>query len=295
MSQGFGSTLRRVPLPDTTSDKRFTSGGDKSRSFLATTATWTDAAVTNAWETPGNWDINQVPNNNTFDVTIPIAAPCNFSSDFQIGALNLSVASARLNLVPGSRLVINSATGLNNNGTIVVNTTGANNTTTLRFDTSGSITGTGSVLLNGIGTSFNIADLNLQNFTVTHGPNHTIHGKGTIIGFAGATFINNGMILGDDSTGSMQLDLAYTANKNNSLIKATNGGVVSMGAGMIDQTGGGTILADGNGSFVRFIIGNNGTAIPILVGGTLNTANGGIIEPAPGGHQRDCQNRCNAP
>ena len=58
----------------------------------ATTATWTNTAGGNAWETAGNWDINQVPNNGTFDVTLAIAAPCNYSSSFQINTLSLSTS-----------------------------------------------------------------------------------------------------------------------------------------------------------------------------------------------------------
>src|SRR5207302_1450784 len=142
-------------------------------------------------------------------------------------------------------------TGLTNNGTILVDTTAANVTTTLRFDADGTLGGNGSVTLNGITSVFNVADFNIQNFTVTHGANHTIHGLGTIIGFSGGTFINNGIINGDDANGGfMQIDLANTPNQNNSTIKATNGGALGLFSGSIDQTGGGTFLADGANSIV---------------------------------------------
>ena len=250
-------------------------------SVQATTATWTNGATGNAWETAGNWDINQVPNNNTFDVTIPIAAPCNLSSGFQIGAVNLSVASAKLNLVPGSTMAISSATGLNNNGTIVVNTTGANNTTTLRFDTSCGITGTGSILLNGFGSSFNVADFNTNGQTVTIGAGQTIHGHGTVLSQSGI-LINNGTINGDDAGGgNIQLDLANNSavNQNNGTIKATNGGVLGFYSGVLNQTGGGSFLADGNGSIVQL----SGGGFVTIIGGTLNTTNNGIIQFTPGG------------
>jgi hypothetical protein len=243
-----------------------------AQSVQATTATWTNGATGNAWETAGNWDINQVPNNNTFDVAIPIAASCNLSSAFTIGTLNLSVTSAKLNLVPGSTIAISSATGLNNNGTIVVNTTGANTTTKLRFDISCGITGTGSILLNGFGSSFNVADFDTNGQTVTIGAGQTVHGRGTILSQSGV-LINNGTIIGDDPAGNnMQLDLANNAtiNKNNGILKATNGGVLGFYSGTMDQTGGGSFLADGTNSIVQL---SGGSAFVNIIGGTLNTAN----------------------
>jgi hypothetical protein len=159
--------------------------GFATPSMDATTASWTNGAGGNAWETPGNWDINMVPTNNTFDVVISIAAPCNLSNNYQIGSLNLSVNTANLNLVPGALLAFTS--DVTNNGTVLVNTTGVNNTALLRFDTNATLTGTGSVTLNGIG--FNVANINLGLQTVTHGASHTIHGKGTIIGYDGGTLI----------------------------------------------------------------------------------------------------------
>jgi hypothetical protein len=252
---------------------------------LATTATWTDTAGGNAWETAGNWDINQVPNNNTFDVAIAIAAACNFSSDYLIGGLNLSVSSAKLNLLPGSRLVIDSATGLNNNGTIVVNTTGANTSTNLRFDVDCSITGTGSIQLKVVGIVYGAANFDANGHTVTIGASQTLHGDGTVFSNSGL-LINNGTINGDDASGAMQLDFTYNdgvLHKNNGTIKATNGGLLGLYGGILDQTGGGTMRADGAGSIVQIGGTNNGGSIgATVIGGTLDTANGGIIQAIGG-------------
>ena len=167
-------------------------------SLRATTATWTDTAATNAWETAGNWDINQVPTNNTFDVTISIPAPCNVTNQYQIGALNLSSSTAILNLMPGALIAIDSATGISNNGTIVVNTTGANNTTKLRFDANCPITGTGSVQLNGLGSAFNVADFDIAIHIVTIGGGQALRGHGTVSSDNGQ-LINNGTINADDA------------------------------------------------------------------------------------------------
>src|SRR5262249_7589041 len=132
---------------------------------------------------------------------------------------------------------------LTNNDSVLVDTTGANTTTQIRFDASCALTGSGVVTLNGFGHTFNVADINLQTFTATHGANHTIHGFGTIIGFGGGILINNGLINGDNSSGNaMQVDLGNTANQNNSTMEATNGGALGLFSGSVDQTGGGKFL-----------------------------------------------------
>src|SRR5207302_10341386 len=85
---------------------------------------------------------------------------------------------------------------------------------------------------------------------------------------------------GDDANGGfMQIDLANTPNQNNSTIKATNGGALGLFSGSIDQTGGGTFLADGANSIV-YLGGSNAVTV---TGGILNTANGGLIEANGGG------------
>src|SRR5262245_25601885 len=182
-------------------------------------AIWTNGAGTNAWETAGNWDINMVPNNNTFDAMLPIASPCNLTGQFQINSLDLSLDTANLNLIPGALLAFSN--GATNNGTILVNTTGVNTTTGLRLDANGAISGSGNVLLNGVG--FNVATIDLQAFVFTNGTNHTIQGTGTVIGYNGGTLINNGAIVGDDPAGNIQLDLGNTPNENHGTLKAAGG------------------------------------------------------------------------
>jgi hypothetical protein len=79
-----------------------------------------------------------------------------------------------------------------------------NSVSDLRFDASGTLGGTGSVILNGVG--FNRANLNLNVATVTIGASQLIHGYGSIVGFGGATMINDGTINGDDTTGPRRSD-----------------------------------------------------------------------------------------
>jgi len=228
-----------------------------------------NASVDNTWENASNWTPALEPTNNLFDVTIGIPAACNLSSGFQIDALTLSNSSSKLNLVGGALLALTN--DVTNNGTIVVNTTDpVNSTSTLRFDASAMLTGSGTVRLNGIG--YNRANLNGNGNTMTIGANQTVRGRGTIF----SILVNDGTIVGDDSAGNnVQLDLNNGANQNNATIKATNGGVVGLYSGTIDQTGGsgGTFLADGANSIVQF----GGGSFATLIGGTVTTSNGGTI------------------
>jgi hypothetical protein len=176
----------------------------------------------------------------------------------------------------GNNPLLIRGTGLTNNGTILVNPTDpVNATSIMRFDESGTLGGTGTVTLNGIG--FDRA--NLSSFggsTITIGINQTVRGRGTILG--DGLLVNNGTIIGDDPAGNaMQLDLVNNSgfiNKNNGTLKAINGGLLSFNSGLIDQTGGGTFLADGTGSVLQLGSGNG----PVIVGGTLATINGGRIQ-----------------
>jgi hypothetical protein len=181
----------------------------------------------------------------------------------------------------GNNPLLIRGTGLTNNGTILVNPTDPINTTSImRFDESGTLGGSGTVTLNGIG--YNRADLlSFGGSTITIGVNQTVRGRGTILG--DGLLVNNGTIIGDDPAGNaMQLDLVNNSgfiNKNNGRIKAINGGVVGLYSGVMDQTGGGSFLADGTNSIVQL----GGGGVSTIIGGTLNTANEGIIQLTPGG------------
>lgn len=273
------------------------------------TATFTNQSGSGIWEkdahiglasnpndpsTPGNWDTFAYPNNghsisnpNT-GTNVPGDNPlynavvnlngCTLGVGVTIQTLNVA-GGVNLNMAPGSTLAI--ANGqLTNNGTIVVNTTGANNTTKLRFDADCSITGTGSIQLKVVGSVFNAADFDITTHTVTIGAGQTLHGDGTVFSDNGQ-LVNNGTINGDDPSGAMQLDFTYNSgvlHKNNGTIEATNGGLLGLYSGIVDQTGGGSFLADGNGSIIELgSAGSGNTAFPGIIGGTLNTANGGII------------------
>ena len=186
---------------------------------------------------PGNWNTGAFPYNghSIFDPNTGLNVPgdnpfydvivslngCHLGAAAIIQTLNV-VSAVTLNIAPNVLLAIANKT-VTNNGAINVGDGISTTTSKIRFDANGAFGGIGSVLLKGVGTTFNIADLDLTNATVTNGPTHTIHGLGTIIGFNGGLLINNGTIAADDASGSMQIDLTNSSsfiNQNNKTIKA---------------------------------------------------------------------------
>jgi hypothetical protein len=179
--------------------------------------------------------------------------------------------------IPGNDIVTITGTGLTNNGTLLINSTDPINATAyLRFDASGNLGGNGSVKLDG--STYNRAAFNISSSTVTIAATQTIHGRGDFF-TAGGTLINNGIINADvngDPYG-INLDLnGGVGDKNNATIEATNGGVLAFNSGTIDQTGGGTFLADGANSRITLGLGGPSNVF-FLIGGTVTTANGGVV------------------
>jgi hypothetical protein len=230
-----------------------------------TLATWTDSTGNHAWEIPANWDIGQVPSNNTYDVRLATTAPCNLTNQFQIGGLSLSTSTANLNLVPSSLLAIDASSGINNSGLIVVNPTAANLATTLRFDINAPINGSGNIQLNGI----NPGDATLSASGVAVTNNHTIHGRGDISFTANqAVLVNNGTITADGpNKNSLRMSLSNAVgNKNNGTIQTTSSGALVFEQGFLDQRGGGKIIVS---PFSSVTLGANGH-MPTIVGGILD-------------------------
>ncbi len=285
------------------------------------TATFTNSFGGGVWEkdahiglagnpndpsTPGNWDTGAFPynghsivnpNTNTnvpgdnpsYDAVINGLA-CTLSVQDPVSSLTVT-PSGSLNIVKNGFLFI-TGSGITNNGIININQGDSNFASTLRFDSANTLLGgSGSVNLRGVGTTYNVANIVIGGngpLTLTNGANHLIHGLGGIDGFnGGGIFINNGTIGADDPNGgSIQMGLSYFTvapqNKNNGLIKATGGGVILF-SGIIDQKGGGTFLADGNGSIVQFGNGDQ-NRFPVVIGGTLNTSNNGLLRTTPNGN-----------
>ncbi|MGP1345988.1 MAG: beta strand repeat-containing protein [Phycisphaerales bacterium] len=132
--------------------------------------------------------------------------------------------------------------GLTNNGSLVVNRTAGSFTTVINAVESATINGPGTITLNGGNTPPNARITADAAATITHGAEHTITATiGQILG----SWINHGEIIGS------------AANANLFRIEAA-----------IDQSSGGRIIADAGFATLFFAD---------IIGGTLETANGGTV------------------
>ena len=253
-----------------------------SRAAANTLANWTNTTGNNAWETPLNWDIGQVPNNSSYDVRLSIADPCNLSSGFQIGALNLSTNPAKLNLLPASLLAIGSPSGISNDGTITVNATAGNSPALLRFDTHAAVVGTGQINLKG-GT------ISGDGVTVTNGAGHTISGFGDIVLTQNfAALVNDGTIAASSSLSNagetLHLFLSDSAvNRNKGVIQSfafSFPTTLVLEQGRLFQPVGGKVAA--NAFFADSTVQIGGTHPFTISGGNFETGDGppgkGVIQ-----------------
>jgi hypothetical protein len=252
--------------------------------------------------TPGNWSTGAYPNYNhviqdpntgiyspnpnpDYDVVIALPLTCTIEpvslSPLSILSLNISAVST-LNLTgPASTLLAISGGSIVNNGSILVNSDDpVNGDAAIRFDntSTGTISGSGSIQLNGASYGRSVLQASATKVTVANG--QTIHGRGDLL-TAGGAWINNGVINADVNGDAHGINFYFadhaTNSFNNATIEATNGGLLLFGNGVIDQTGGGTFLADGADSIVQLGI-SGPSYVFYLIGGIVTTANGGIVE-----------------
>ncbi|MGP1345730.1 MAG: beta strand repeat-containing protein [Phycisphaerales bacterium] len=117
------------------------------------------------------------------------------------------------------------------------------------------LTGTGEIAL-----SDDVSDDAQLNGTVTNDALHTISGTGRI----NAALTNDGLVSAD--LADQTLELGSQNKVNNSTIRATNQGIISIESITIDQTGGGQILADGANARIVFPVVTSST----IIGGSID-------------------------
>ncbi len=224
---------------------------------------------THSWLAPldGDWNIGA----NWSALTAPDA-----SSSVEIGlvgAYTVSVSSGRdamsLSITnPNAVLGINNASTLNlfgdlaNEGMIIINPASSSSSTQLDFEADAMLTGTGTILLNSIGSRAQIRTG--AGVTFTQGLQHTIEGFGQITG----SMLNNGTI--DANVGTLTLALNGSDKANNTIMRASNGGELEISSISINQGTNGTIAADGADSVVDF-------SFATINNGNLQSTNDGIV------------------
>ncbi|MBL4591123.1 MAG: hypothetical protein JKY96_04110, partial [Phycisphaerales bacterium] len=199
------------------------------------------AAVNGNWNDVANWSPADIPNSIGEDANLGLAGVYTVfvTNNFSIGALNITNADAIASL--GSNSLTLSGAMLNQ-GTFIVNDNGNTLNSLLRFDADTMLMGSGSVMLNGTGST-NDATIGANGgFTLTHAFGHTIHGSGEIVG----SMVNSGLIIGD-MPGAPGL--------------SNNGNIVQTATGMFGADTGDARLFSGSS----------------ITGGELFTINGGKI------------------
>jgi hypothetical protein len=163
--------------------------------------------------------------------------------------------NAQINLTAGT--TINVMGNLTDNGQFLVNS-GSNNATTILNFSGGTVTGTGSLVLNSSNTTAQL------NGALTQSAGHSILGYGQI----NAALTNNGTV--NANVNGQTLALQTSNMTNNSLFEATVGGTLYINGITVNQSTGGLISASGSGSVINL----NGATIS---GGTLNTSGGAYV------------------
>ncbi len=204
------------------------------------------------WNEDLKWDSGMSPNSSVMEVVLGLSGAYTVftTSNWSINDLTISNADATLSIGTNQHSI---SGDVFNDGTILVNTNASIFNGSLYFASDLNFSGSGSVVLNGLGSPDDAIFLVDPARVVMQDGSHTIRGSGSLQG----TLINNGMVLADNPAGTgLQLE------------------------GTLDQSGGGMAGAE-NGA--RLLLGSNGTTI----GGELFTNTGGEIFVNQNNHHLD--------
>jgi len=179
--------------------------------------------------------------------------------------------------------------GLENKGTIHLNSTGGN--TILNFNGGDqTITGTGTIVMSNNATNRILS----SSSTLTHGAGHTIRGAGNLLQNSGG-MVNKGTIIADQST-ALTIDPNALGFSNEGTITASGSSVIVLGLGSDSMTnamngrinGDGTVKLSTNFSNQGTISAEEGGLATRLniEGDVVNTGSSTIDVRMAGGHPR---------
>ena len=207
-----------------------------------------------------NWG-GALNNNGTIQVT---------GASYSVKLLNNRSGSLFL-VHPGVRF--GQYTTVNNDGTIRVESDPTQNPAiiTLPGNWGAGLTGTGRLILSAGGDPSRAKLMAEGGYSAcwAQDANHSLTGEGSIVG----PFRNSGRVSADVTGRVLLLTDYYSGKTNSGVMEAVNGGLLDNG-GTLTQDGAGVLRADGG--TVRLLNGS------WLLGGTLATANGSVIECEPG-------------
>jgi hypothetical protein len=223
-----------------------------------------------AWLAPnsGSWSIGT-----NWTVGVPVSgidATLGHTTAYTVAASggnvrDLGITNSLAGLTTASGTTFSVFGNISNNGSITVNASGGAANANFSINAAASsLTGTGTLILNAVG-SINDADLIASPDTnvLTQGAGHTITGHGQVW----VAMVNNGLIVADGVGEYLQLLLGDKANSG--LFLAQNGATLDVEGIAVDQSGGGTVRASGTGSTVEAHGG--------IVGGAVEGVSGGLV------------------
>ena len=196
--------------------------------------------------------------------------------------------NATLDILNASTVAFTSS--ITHNGVATVNSNSGGNVTSLQVTAGTTVDGSGTIVLNATAGVLDRAQLFSPNQAAwTHGPNHSIRGRGNIY----YNFINNGLVAADVINENLQL-LNGTIT-NNATIETQNGGNLLLTSATFNQSASGIIrAANGNvvltsatisggtlaSSGASTIVGNSGTQTltgGVFVNGTFHVNNASSV------------------
>jgi hypothetical protein len=173
-------------------------------------------------------------------------------------------------VIDPSGTVLVSGNGLTNNGVIDANPTNSSSNSILRFESSGTLGGTGTVILGGGPNDAQI--VSADDVTVTHAATHTIMGSGEIT----TDLVNDGDIIAMNGAFGNVLQIKSENAVNNASMLSSAGAILEILTG-VTITQSGTGLIDARDGAIEF------TGIQTVIGGTIDASAGGAINREAGG------------
>ena len=178
----------------------------------APTHSWL-SAVDGDWNDDFSWDVGTVPGmldhaqlglSGAYTVSLPTTG----------NAMELSITNPDAVFQINNALTMNVFGNLANDGLVIINPTSSSSGTQLDFEADAMLTGTGTILLNSVGSRAQIRTG--PGVTFTQGLQHTIEGFGQIAG----SMVNNGTI--DANVATLSLGVTLNDKANNSIMRASS-------------------------------------------------------------------------
>lgn len=235
---------------------------------------WVNPAGGN-WSNVLNWSPQDVPNSLAESAILPnLTGPYVVGFDASASIAGVSIDSQTQLSVLGGRLLTLGTAGIVNNGTLILNSDGTSATGYVQTSVDSSITGSGSIVLNGTsGSSYARVSISASNATFHIGSGQTISGTGYLQQTGANSFLAiDGLVNADRNGAEIRLTGAINASGGGTFM-GSNGGYVNVAGDLIGGTAAGDVQWMSTGSV------NGTTAINTnrVVGGqTLNLKGSGL-------------------